>query len=190
MHRKDRFLVTLATYNEIDNLPRLINEIHQYEPDADILVIDDNSPDGTGKWVDEQAETDPRINCIHRERKLGLGSATLAGFQYAIDHDYDLVVNLDADFSHHPRHIPALIECVRDDNASADVSIGSRYVKGGGIEGWPWYRRIMSKCVNVYARLLLGLPSKDCSGIVSMLPRRAPETTRVCQLLFARLLVP
>jgi len=158
-----RTLVTIATYNEIENLPRLVEEIHQHAPDADILVVDDNSPDGTGRWCDEKAAEDPRVHCLHREGKLGLGTATVAAMRYAIDHDYELMANLDADFSHHPRYLPELLSGMSHDSPP-DVMIGSRYVPGGGTEGWPLKRRLMSRGVNFYARCLLGLAVKDCSG--------------------------
>jgi len=157
---EERLLITLCTYNERENLPELIPEIHKEAPQADILVIDDNSPDGTGQLVDEMSAADPRIRALHRSGKLGLGTATLAGFNYAIEHDYALVLNLDADFSHHPRHIPALLSCMSD----ADVAIGSRYVPGGGVVGWGLKRHFMSSSVNFYARLLLGLTTRDNSG--------------------------
>jgi dolichol-phosphate mannosyltransferase len=156
----ERLLVTLCTYNERDNLPALIPEIWRYAPQADILVIDDNSPDGTGAVADEWAVRDPRVHVLHRPGKLGLGTATLAGFRYAIEHDYTLLLNLDADFSHHPRHIPALLECMR----RADVAIGSRYVAGGGVVGWGLRRKLMSRGINGYARLLLRLKTRDNSG--------------------------
>ena len=160
-----RTLVTLATYNEIDNLPRLVSEIFRYVPEADVLIIDDNSPDGTGDWCDEQAGADPRIRCLHRPCKQGLGSATIAGMRYAIEHNYAAVLNLDADFSHHPRYLPELLAGVRQEGESAaDVMIGSRYVPGGGIEGWPARRLVMSRCVNLLARWLTGLKVTDCSG--------------------------
>jgi dolichol-phosphate mannosyltransferase len=160
-----RTLVTLATYNEIENLPRLVSEIFRRLPEADILVIDDNSPDGTGRWCDEQAKVDERLRCLHRPRKQGLGSATIAGMRYALQRDYALVLNLDADFSHHPRYLPDLLAGMeREGELAVDVMIGSRYVPGGGIEGWPLRRRLMSRCVNTLARLLLGLKVKDCTG--------------------------
>lgn len=160
-----RTLVTVATYNEMENLPLLVDEIFRFAPEADLLVIDDNSPDGTGQWCDAQAARDPRVHCLHREGKLGLGTATIAGMQYAIARDYDYVLNLDADFSHPPRNIPALIAGMDPPGgASVDVMIGSRYVPGGAIEGWPWHRHLMSQGVNLYARMLLGLESRDCSG--------------------------
>lgn len=158
-----RTLITVATYNEIENLPTLVEEIFRYAPDVDLLVIDDNSPDGTGEWCDRKAAEDPRVRCLHREGKLGLGTATIAGMQYAIEHEYDVVLNLDADFSHHPRYIPSLLEGMTGESA-ADVMIGSRYVPEGGVDGWPLKRRMMSRGVNFYARCLLGLTPRDCSG--------------------------
>jgi dolichol-phosphate mannosyltransferase len=155
-----RTLVTIATYNEIENVPRLVEEIWQVAPQADILVIDDNSPDGTGKWCDEKSKSEPRLFCVHRAGKLGLGTATIAGMQYAIERGYDYVLNMDADFSHHPRYVPAVLEGMR----SADVSIGSRYCPGGGTQDWPFRRRLMSWAVNTYARALLGLAARDTSG--------------------------
>jgi len=160
-----RTLVTIATYNEIDNLPRLVDEVMNTVPGADVLVIDDNSPDGTGDWCDERAAADPRLHCLHRAGKQGLGTAIIAGIRYGIAQGYDHVLNMDADYSHHPRYIPALIAGMQDDGGPGhDVMIGSRYVPGGGIEGWPFMRHLMSRTVNLYARVLLGLPCQDCSG--------------------------
>jgi dolichol-phosphate mannosyltransferase len=155
-----RTLVSLATYNEIENLPSLVDEILRTLPFADVLVVDDNSPDGTGKWCDACAATESRVKCLHRPAKQGLGSATLAAAQWAIDHGYDLFVTMDADWSHHPRHLPALIAATE----RADVAIGSRYVPGGAIEGWPLQRRIASRGINRLSRLLLGVPIHDLSG--------------------------
>ena len=157
-------LIVVATYNEIENVPRLVDEIFQYASDADLLVIDDNSPDGTGDWCDDHARQEPRLACLHRPGKLGLGSATIAGFKYAIDRDYEFVVTMDADFSHQPKHLPALRTGVEQEGAVSDVMIGSRYVAGGGIEGWPLHRRFMSRAINTYARWMLGLQVNDCSG--------------------------
>lgn len=158
-------LITLATYNEIENLPKLVAEIFAIVPHVEILVIDDNSPDGTGRWCDEEAARDSRLHCLHREGKLGLGTATVAGMRYGIDQGYDYVLNMDADFSHHPRYLPALLAGMEPDGVPAvDVMIGSRYVPGGGVVDWPLKRRLMSKGVNLYARWLLGLKPRDCSG--------------------------
>ena len=160
-----RTVVTIATYNEIENLPRLVDDVQAVASDVDILVIDDNSPDGTGHWCDQRAVQDPRFHVLHRSGKLGLGTAIIAGMQYAIEHDYAWVLNMDSDFSHHPRYLPDLLATARrQDDLAPDVVIGSRYIPGGGVEGWPWRRQFMSRGVNCYARLLLGLQAKDCSG--------------------------
>ena len=160
-----RTLITVATYNEIENLPRLVEQILEHAPECEVLVVDDNSPDGTGRWCDEYAESHSRLGCLHREGKQGLGSAIVAGMQYAIEHGYDFVLNMDADFSHDPRYLPDLLSGMdRPDRAPVDVMIGSRYIPGGGIEGWPFHRHLMSRGVNLYARWLLSLRPKDCSG--------------------------
>ena len=165
MPHTDKTLVTVATYNEMENLPALVDEIFQVAPQVDLLVIDDNSPDGTGRWCDEKGAEDPRVHCLHREGKLGLGTATIAGMKYGIEHGYRYVLNMDADFSHHPRYLPDLLAGMEGgDGPPVDVMIGSRYVPGGGVEGWPLKRHLMSRGVNLWARWLLGLKSKDCSG--------------------------
>lgn len=153
-------LVTLCTYNERENIEQLIPEIHRFAPDVHVLVIDDNSPDGTGQLADEMAEQDERIFVLHRPGKQGLGAATIAGFQYGIEKGYDLLLNMDADFSHHPRHLPELRDCLN----RADVGIGSRYIGGGGVEGWGFKRYFMSWGINFYARALLRLKTNDNSG--------------------------
>lgn len=160
-----QLLVSIATYNEAENLPRLLDEIARHAPQADVLVIDDHSPDGTGELCDRRAESDPRLHCLHRTGKLGLGTATIAAMRYAIENGYTWLLNMDADFSHHPRHIPALVESMElHADGPRDVMIGSRYVTGGAIEGWSLKRHLMSRGVNWYARTLLGLPAHDCSG--------------------------
>jgi dolichol-phosphate mannosyltransferase len=153
-------LVSLATYNERDNLPDLIGQIHQAMPQADILIIDDNSPDGTGAWADQAAALDPRLHVLHRPGKLGLGTAILAGMRYAMEHQFDYFLNMDADFSHHPRYLSALVVGMKDH----DLMIGSRYVPGGGTLNWPITRRFMSSSVNLLARLLLRVPARDASA--------------------------
>lgn len=153
-------LVSICTYNERDNLGPLIDSIHQYSPDAHVLVVDDGSPDGTGELADELAASDARIKVVHRPRKMGLGTAILAAIEYALAHNYTYLLNLDADFSHHPRHIPELLAAMDH----ADVAIGSRYVLGGKVVDWGAKRRLMSWCINTYARILLRLPVRDTSG--------------------------
>jgi dolichol-phosphate mannosyltransferase len=155
-----RVLVSIATYNERDNLAALLDEIHRELPAADVLVIDDNSPDGTGVLADERAAADPRVHVLHRPGKLGLGTAILAGMRYAMEHGYDALLNMDADFSHHPRYLPALVAGMD----RHDVMIGSRYIPGGGTVNWPWSRRLISLSLNGMVRLLMRLPARDCSG--------------------------
>jgi dolichol-phosphate mannosyltransferase len=156
----DRLLITLATYNERDNLAPLIQAIHVQAPQAAVLIIDDNSPDGTGQLADELAASDSRLHVLHRPGKLGLGTASLAAMRYAMDHNYNFLLNMDADFSHPPRDIPFLLAGMRN----KDVMIGSRYVKGGGTENWPLPRRVISRCVNMMVRTLFRMPVRDASG--------------------------
>jgi dolichol-phosphate mannosyltransferase len=156
-----KVLMSLATYNEAGNLEPLVEEIRRVAPSASILVIDDNSPDGTGRIADRMRETLADIHVIHRPGKLGLGTATVAAMRFAIENGFDYLLNLDADFSHPPRFIPALLAGMSDH----DVMIGSRYVKGGGVEGgFDFKRKFMSTGINWYARLLLGLKTRDNSG--------------------------
>ena len=156
-------MVAIATYNEVENLPNLVAEIFRHAADVEILVIDDNSPDGTGRWCEGMSKSDDRIRCMHRPGKLGLGSATIAGLNVAVDEGYEFAITMDADFSHHPRYIPQLRACM-DAPQKTDVAIGSRYVHGGRIQGWPWYRRMMSRVINAFSRTVLGLNVADCSG--------------------------
>lgn len=157
-------LIALATYNELKNLPRLVDqvraELERADLSADVLVIDDNSPDGTGRWCDERAAADPQFDVIHRPGKLGLGTATVLALKTAVQRNYDAVLTMDADLSHDPRYLPALIAGVDE----ADVVIGSRYVPGGGVDGWPWRRRVMSRLINGFARMWLGIKPRDTSG--------------------------
>lgn len=152
-------LVALATYNEIENLPSLAAAIHAQMPEADVLVVDDDSPDGTGQWCDEQAAKSPWFSVIHRAGKLGLGSASWAAMQAAIDRGYDSLITLDADWSHPPETLPGLAAA----SINADVVVGSRYCPGGRVEGWPLSRRAVSAVMNVATRIALGLPLRDAS---------------------------
>jgi dolichol-phosphate mannosyltransferase len=155
-----RVLVVLATYNEINNLPSLVDAIHSILPDAELLIVDDNSPDGTGQWCDERAKTDTWLKCLHRPGKQGLGSATLSAMRFALDGPYDLLVTMDADWSHDPQYVPALVGATLD----ADVALGSRYCSGGKIEGWPLHRRVLSRWMNWLSGVALRLPVRDTSG--------------------------
>lgn len=155
-----RTLITIATYNERENLRALLEQIHTFLPASDILIIDDNSPDGTGELADELAMSDDRIQVLHRAGKQGLGTAFIAGFQYAEQSSYDYVITMDADFSHHPRYLPFLMNGMK----SHDIMIGSRYVPDGGTRNWPISRKFLSRGVNTLVRLLMRIPARDCSG--------------------------
>jgi dolichol-phosphate mannosyltransferase len=156
-----KLLVSLATFNEAGNLRELVETILQFAPHARVLVIDDNSPDGTGRIADELKAEAKVHDVLHRSGKLGLGTAVMAGMHYAIDNNFAYFLNLDADFSHPPRFIPAVLAGMD----RHDVMIGSRYVPGGGVEGeFNLKRKFMSTGINMYARLLLGLKTRDNSG--------------------------
>jgi dolichol-phosphate mannosyltransferase len=155
-----RTLIALATYNERDSLTPLVQEVRATAPGADVLILDDNSPDGTGAAADALAQQDAKIRVIHRTGKLGLGTAVLAMMRFAMEKDYELLLTMDADFSHHPRYLPDILKGM----GHADVMIGSRYVAGGGVENWPLSRRLMSRTTGQLVRVLLGMPVRDTSG--------------------------
>ena len=155
-----RTLVILPTYDEAENVLPLSRDILAVDPALEILVVDDNSPDGTGDLVETAGRDEPRLQLLRRPGKLGLGSAYLAGFRFGLDQGYDQVLTMDCDGSHHPRHLPAILAAMADH----DMVIGSRYVPGGGIENWPWYRRGLSYLANLYARVLLRLPVNDVTA--------------------------
>ncbi len=179
MPSEPRLLITLMTYNEAGNLERLIQEIHQHAPNADVLVVDDASPDGTGEIADRLVKADSRVIVLHRSGKLGLGTATMAAMKFAMEHKYDYMQNMDADFSHPPRFLPGILAGM----ATKDVMIGSRYISGGGTENWPLSRQIISRSVNTMVRFLFRMPVKDASGAyrcyrVSLLERTALDRIR------------
>jgi dolichol-phosphate mannosyltransferase len=155
-----RVLVLLATYNERDCLADLIGRVHDAIPWMDVLVIDDDSPDGTGDLADQLREQYAGMRVLHRRGKLGLGTAILQGMHYAMDGGYDFLVTMDADLSHDPRYLPALIDGMKE----CDVMIGSRYARGGRTRNWPLARRGMSWAVNAYTRFVLQIPVHDASG--------------------------
>lgn len=155
----DRVVVTLPTYNELENLPLIAPEIvaHGYR----LLIIDDNSPDGTGRLADSLAADVPEITVLHREAKAGLGRAYAAGFDRALAEGADIVIEMDADFSHDPTDLPRLVAALDD---GADVAIGSRYVPGGATPDWPFHRQMISRGGNLYARTMLGIPIRDATS--------------------------
>jgi dolichol-phosphate mannosyltransferase len=155
-----RALVCLPTYDERENVGPITEAILASTPDVDILVIDDNSPDGTGQLADAIASREPRVKVLHRAGKEGLGKAYLAGFAWALARGYPLVLEMDADFSHNPRYLPRMLELARE----ADLVLGSRNVKGGGTVNWGLGRKILSRGGSFYARTILGLPVRDLTG--------------------------
>lgn len=156
-----RCLVIIPTYNERENIARLISEIQKQGPEFDVLIVDDNSPDGTGQLADWLATTNPgRVQVLHRAGKLGLGTAYLEGFRYGLERGYDYLFEMDADFSHKPEYLPALLRAAQQ----TGVAVGSRLVAGGGVENWPWYRKLISRGGSLYSRLVLGLKVHDCTG--------------------------
>lgn len=154
-------LIVMPTYNEADNLPRIVPALHEVLPEAHVLVVDDGSPDGTGRLADEMAARDPRVHVLHRTAKEGLGRAYLAGFRWALAQEYRFVFEMDADFSHQPKYLAPMLQAAKD---GADVVIASRYRKGGGTEGWSVKRKLISRCGGLYARAVLGLPVTDPTG--------------------------
>jgi dolichol-phosphate mannosyltransferase len=153
-------LIVIPTYNERDNVIPLVEQVTGVAPATDILIIDDNSPDGTGQIADDLHMRDPRVHVLHRPSKLGLGTAYVRGFQHAIAHGYDLVFEMDADFSHDPKYLPGFFEKAKD----ADLVIGSRYIAGGGTPNWSALRKFISGGGNTFARAVLGIPVHDCTG--------------------------
>lgn len=155
-----RVVIVMPTYNERQNLEIIAGRIREAVPEADLLVVDDNSPDGTGDLADKLAEQDPRVQVMHRTEKAGLGRAYVAGFTWALDRGYDLIVEMDADGSHRPEDLPRLLAA----SPSADAVIGSRYVPGGTVVNWPKSREFLSKGANIYNRIMLGVRVRDATG--------------------------
>lgn len=152
--------VIIPTYNERENLEPIVGRVHDWVPDADILVVDDSSPDGTGEIADRLAVADERMRVLHRQGKSGLGSAYLAGFGWALERGYGAIVEVDADGSHDPAELPALLEALQD----ADLVLGSRWVPGGVVVNWPRSRQLLSRGGNAYVRIMLGIGLRDATG--------------------------
>lgn len=156
----ERVLVIVPTYNERENLDPILDRLAAAVPAADVLVVDDGSPDGTGELADARAQRDGRVHVLHRTVKSGLGGAYVAGFRWGLEHGYDALVEMDADGSHAPEQLPDLLAAL----AGADVVLGSRWVEGGSVVDWPRRREVLSRGGNAYARLALGLPVRDATG--------------------------
>jgi len=155
-------VICLPTYNERENLQSIVDELLRTAPTVDILVIDDNSPDGTGAVADGISEVEPRVHVLHRAGKEGLGKAYIAGFKWALERSYKYIFEMDADFSHQPRYIPQFLRAIEDHNY--DLVLGSRYVEGGGTENWSAIRKLISKGGSLYARTILQVPFQDLTG--------------------------
>jgi dolichol-phosphate mannosyltransferase len=167
-----RALVIVPTYNERENILRLIDAVLAQDPCIDVLVVDDGSPDGTGAIVDERVSQDGRVHTLHRERKLGLGTAYIAGFRWALERSYEFVFEMDADFSHDPQHIPEFLRSAQN----ADLVLGSRYREGRvTVVNWPIGRLLLSYFANVYARFVTGLPLYDSTGGFKCFRRKVLE---------------
>ena len=155
-----RIVIVMPTYNERQNLESIAGRVRAALPEADLLVVDDNSPDGTGDLADKLAETDPHVQVMHRTDKAGLGKAYIAGFGWALERGYDVIVEMDADGSHQPEHLPGLVAALN----GADLSIGSRWVPGGKVVNWPKTREALSRAANIYTRIMLGLSVRDATA--------------------------
>jgi dolichol-phosphate mannosyltransferase len=164
-------LVVIPTYNERENLAGILDRLHTAVPSADVLVVDDASPDGTGTLADERAAAQPRLHVLHRGAKAGLGAAYVAGFRWALERDYGAVVEMDADGSHAPEQLPQLLAALD----GADVVLGSRWVTGGSVVDWPRRRELLSRGGNAYTRLMLRLPVRDATGGYRVYRRRVLE---------------
>jgi len=155
-----RVLTIIPTYNEAETLPGTLQRLRAAVPESDVLVVDDNSPDGTGIWADAQAGKDEQVSVLHRKIKDGLGGAYIAGFRWALQRNYDVLVEMDADGSHQPEELPRLLQAID----SADLVIGSRRVPGGKVINWPWYRKLLSLGGSLYPQILLGLRLTDITA--------------------------
>jgi len=155
-----RILVIVPTYNELMNLPHIVPAVLSQDPRLDMLVVDDNSPDGTGALAKRLMEIEPRVHVLHREKKEGLGRAYLAGFRWALERDYEVIFEMDADFSHDPERIPDFLRTME----TADLVLGSRYARGVNVINWPISRLLLSLGANFYARVITGLPLSDSTG--------------------------
>jgi len=167
----ERALVVVPTYNEAVNLPVIVPQILEQDPRIDVLVVDDNSPDGTGQLADQLAAADPRVHVLHRPGKGGLGKAYLSGFRWALERDYELIFEMDADFSHDPKFLPHFLRAAEN----ADLVIGSRYKTGVNVINWPISRLLLSLGANQYARWITGLPVLDSTGGFKCFRRRVLE---------------
>lgn len=157
----EKSLIIIPTYNELENIRLLIPELlEKYNDNLHLLIVDDNSPDGTGNFVDEISKTNDRVKLLRREKKMGLGTAYVAGFKYALQSSYDYIFEMDADFSHDPKEIKSFLDAIKQ----YDLVLGSRYIKGVNVVNWPMRRLLLSYFANIYTGIVTGLPIKDATG--------------------------
>jgi dolichol-phosphate mannosyltransferase len=164
-------LIIIPTYNELENLPRLLPEVLSKEEGIHILIVDDNSPDGTAAFVENEMKNNNRIHLIKRPSKQGLGTAYIAGFKFAIQNGYDFVFEMDADFSHDPKEIPRFLDEIKN----SDVILGSRYINGVNVINWPMRRLLLSSFANLYTRFITGMPVHDATGGYKCFRRKVLE---------------
>ncbi len=172
-------MIMIPTYNEAENIEKLVTEIFGYAPGVDILVVDDNSPDGTGQIIDSVSAQDPRVHILHRKKLRGRGLAGIAGLRYALNWGAEAIVEMDADFSHHPKHLPDLLKGLEE----ADVVLGSRFVRGGADVGRGWLRHAITVFANWYIRMILGLKIRDCTSGYRVFKREVLEAIDVDSLI-------
>jgi dolichol-phosphate mannosyltransferase len=171
-------LIIIPTYNELDNLPKLLPEVLSKSTEINVLIVDDNSPDGTAAFVENEIKNNERIHLIKRSSKQGLGTAYIAGFKYALQNNFELIFEMDADFSHDPKEIPRFLDEIKD----SDLVIGSRYINGVNVINWPMRRLLLSSFANVYTRIITGMPVHDATGGFKCFRRKVLESINLDQV--------
>jgi dolichol-phosphate mannosyltransferase len=167
----EKSLIIIPTFNELENIRKLIPDLLERHENLNILIVDDNSPDGTGIYIEELSKKNLKIKLIKREKKMGLGTAYIAGFKYALQHDYDYIFEMDADFSHDPREIKQFLQAIN----KYDLVLGSRYVRGVNVINWPMRRLLLSYFANKYTRFITGMPIQDATGGFKCFRRKVLE---------------
>jgi len=174
----EKSLVIIPTYNELENLPRLIPEVLAQDESIHILIVDDGSPDGTGNFIEDEMKKNDRIHLLKREKKMGLGTAYIAGFKYALQNGYDFIFEMDADFSHDPNELKNFLKAITD----YDLILGSRYINGVRVLNWPMARLLLSFFASVYTRIITGLPVRDATGGFKCFRRKVLEAIDLNQV--------
>ena len=168
----EKSLVIIPTFNELENIRKLIPDVLSQDESIHLLIVDDGSPDGTGNYVEEESKKNDRIHLLKREKKMGLGTAYLAGFKYALQNDYDFIFEMDADFSHDPNELKSFLIAIKEN----DLVLGSRYINGVRVLNWPMTRLLLSFFASVYTRLITGLPVRDATGGFKCFRRKVLES--------------